>query len=48
MNATAAVPSSTPHLLKLLGIVFGLAIGVGAVIAGGVLRTPGAELTPSL
>ena len=42
MNATAAAPPGTPHLLKLLGVVFGLAVGVGTIIGGGILRTPGA------
>lgn len=42
MNAAAAAPSSTPHLLKLLGVVFGLAVGIGTIIGGGILRTPGA------
>ncbi len=48
MNATAAPPSA-PHLLKLLGVVFGLAVGIGSIIGGGILRTPGAvaELTPT-
>lgn len=50
MNATAAAPPGAPHLLKLLGVIFGLAIGVGSMIGGGILRTPGAvaELIPSL
>ncbi|HMI41312.1 MAG TPA: APC family permease [Sphingomicrobium sp.] len=44
MNATAAVPAErpAPHLLKLLGVVFGLAVGIGTIIGGGILRTPGA------
>ena len=43
MNATAAAaPRSAPHLLKLLGVVFGLAVGIGTIIGGGILRTPGA------
>ena len=48
MNATAAAPSA-PHLLKLLGVIFGLAVGIRSIIGGGILRTPGAvaELTPS-
>lgn len=49
MNATAASPSA-PRLLKMLGIVFGLAVGIGSMIGGGILRTPGAvaEAIPSL
>ena len=29
------------HLLKVLGLAFGLAIGIGTMIGGGILRTPG-------
>jgi amino acid transporter len=29
------------HLLRVLGIAFGLAIGLGSMIGGGILRTPG-------
>lgn len=32
------------HLLRVLGLGFGLAIGTGAVIGGGILRTPGSVL----
>ena len=29
------------HLLRVLGLTFGIAIGVGTMIGGGILRTPG-------
>src|ERR1700758_3667495 len=29
------------RLLRLLGVGFGIAVGVGATIGGGILRTPG-------
>lgn len=29
------------HLLRVLGLAFGIAIGVGTMIGGGILRTPG-------
>ncbi len=29
------------HLLRILGVGFGLAVGVGNTIGGGILRTPG-------
>lgn len=32
------------HLLRVLGLAFGLAIGVGTMIGGGILRTPGGVL----
>ncbi len=50
MATIALRPARAPHLLKLLGIVFGFAIGVGSMIGAGILRTPGAvaELVPSL
>ena len=32
------------HLLRVLGLGFGLAMGVGAVIGAGILRTPGSVL----
>ena len=37
------------HLLRVLGITFGLAIGIGTTIGGGILRTPGdiAALLPT-
>jgi APA family basic amino acid/polyamine antiporter len=34
----------TNHLLRVLGLAFGLAIGVGTMIGGGILRTPGGVL----
>lgn len=37
------------HLLRVLGVAFGLAIGIGTTIGGGILRTPGdiAALLPN-
>ncbi len=37
------------HLLRVLGLAFGLAIGIGTTIGGGILRTPGdiAALLPT-
>ena len=29
------------RLLRILGVGFGIAVGVGATIGGGILRTPG-------
>jgi len=46
MAATAAFapkPEST-HLLRVLGLAFGVAVGVGSMIGGGILRAPGAVL----
>ncbi len=44
-------PADAPkgHLLRVLGMAFGLAIGIGTTIGGGILRTPGdiAELLPT-
>ncbi|HVC28685.1 MAG TPA: APC family permease [Gammaproteobacteria bacterium] len=44
-------PTDAPkhHLLRVLGITFGLAIGIGTTIGGGILRTPGdiAALLPT-
>ncbi len=36
-------PADAPkgHLLRVLGMAFGLAIGIGTTIGGGILRTPG-------
>jgi len=33
--------NQTGHLLRVLGLAFGIAIGVGTMIGGGILRTPG-------
>jgi APA family basic amino acid/polyamine antiporter len=33
-----------PHLLRILGLTFGLAVGVGSMIGGGILRAPGAVM----
>ncbi len=46
MLVTAAVtpkPERTP-LLRILGLAFGLAVGVGSMIGGGILRAPGAVI----
>ncbi|MHB8405354.1 MAG: APC family permease [Gammaproteobacteria bacterium] len=42
-------PQSNDHLLRVLGMAFALAIGIGTTIGGGILRTPGdiAALLPS-
>lgn len=43
MTATAATPRhSRGHLLKILGVTFGIAIAVGNVIGSGILRAPSA------
>jgi APA family basic amino acid/polyamine antiporter len=44
MAATAsfAPKLERPHLRRILGLTFGLAVGVGAMIGGGILRAPGA------
>lgn len=33
--------AARPHLLRILGAVFGIAVGVGSMIGAGILRTPG-------
>ncbi len=35
-------PFARGHLLRVLGLGFGVALGVGSMIGGGILRTPGA------
>ncbi len=42
-------PQSNDHLLRVLGMAFALAIGIGTTIGGGILRTPGdiAALLPN-
>lgn len=48
--ASDATPKThAAGLLRILGIVTGLAVGVGSMIGAGILRTPGtiAQLTPS-
>src|SRR5688572_16456564 len=45
--ATLAAPAprtERAHLLRVLGLVFGIAVGVGSMIGGGILRTPGSVL----
>jgi APA family basic amino acid/polyamine antiporter len=44
MVATAAFAPNLErtHLLRILGLTFGLAVGVGSMVGGGILRTPGA------
>ncbi|MGA9855031.1 MAG: hypothetical protein WBR29_07135 [Gammaproteobacteria bacterium] len=51
MQSSALKPlTDTPkdRLLRVLGMAFGLAIGIGTTIGGGILRTPGdiAALVP--
>ncbi|MEP7130142.1 MAG: hypothetical protein ABI770_03340, partial [Sphingomicrobium sp.] len=42
MTATAAPEvAARPQLLRILGAVFGLAVGIGSMIGAGILRTPG-------
>jgi basic amino acid/polyamine antiporter, APA family len=38
---TSGVGPKTGHLLRILGVSFGIAVGVGTCIGGGILRTPG-------
>jgi APA family basic amino acid/polyamine antiporter len=46
MAATASFSTKLerPHLLRVLGLTFGLAVGVGSMIGGGILRAPGAVM----
>jgi APA family basic amino acid/polyamine antiporter len=46
MAATASFSPKLerPHLLRILGLTFGLAVGVGSMIGGGILRAPGAVM----
>jgi hypothetical protein len=41
MNSSLAIPLSLPRrgLQRILGVTFGIAIGVGAMIGSGILRT---------
>lgn len=41
--------TAAPRLLRVLGLAFGLALAIGAVVGGGILRTPGeiAALLPT-
>lgn len=44
LGYTSAVPvevASRRHLLAVLGVTFGLAVTIGNIIGGGILRTPG-------
>src|SRR2546423_338605 len=41
LNQTAAAPSTSHGLIRILGIGFGLAVIVGSTIGIGILRTPG-------
>jgi APA family basic amino acid/polyamine antiporter len=43
MTAFASKPEQN-HLLRVLGLAFGVAVGVGSMIGGGILRAPGAVL----
>ena len=38
---SASPPKSPPQLLRVLGLVFGLAVVVGGVIGSGIMRAPG-------
>jgi hypothetical protein len=38
---TPGVGQKSGHLLRILGVSFGIAVGVGTCIGGGILRTPG-------
>lgn len=42
MATEALIAPTTRHLHRVLGLAFGLAIGVGTMIGSGILRTPGA------
>ena len=44
-----SVPGSRSHLLRVLGLVFGVAVVVGGMVGQGILRTPGivADAVPS-
>jgi APA family basic amino acid/polyamine antiporter len=50
VDEAAAVASGGGHLLRVLGVVFGMAVTVGITIGMGILRTPGdvAAQLPSL
>lgn len=43
-TVTITAQSERPQLIRVLGLVFGVAVGVGSMIGGGILRTPGAVL----
>jgi APA family basic amino acid/polyamine antiporter len=49
VESTAVPPSGRGHLLKVLGVAFGVAVIIGNTIGSGILRTPGtvATLLPS-
>ena len=38
---TVRASRKTGHLLRILGVGFGIAVGVGNTIGTGILRTPG-------
>lgn len=40
-GVTLAEDAGRTHLLRVLGLAFGVAVGVGSMIGGGILRTPG-------
>jgi basic amino acid/polyamine antiporter, APA family len=48
-KSSANFPAGTGHLLKVLGVWFGIAAAIGNTIAAGIVRTPGdiAQLVPS-
>ena len=40
-QSSNSVPKSSGHLLRVLGVVFGLSVTIGGTIGMGILRTPG-------
>lgn len=43
-TSTKTIGPHSNHLLRVLGLTFGIAVGVGTIIGGGILRTPGSVL----
>lgn len=41
MASIADNPGARPQLLRVLGAIFGVAVGIGSMIGAGILRTPG-------
>jgi amino acid transporter len=41
VSATVEHVAARPQLLRILGAVFGVAVGIGSMIGAGILRTPG-------
>lgn len=44
LESLAGAPGEQRHLLRVLGLAFGVAVGIGSMIGGGILRTPGSVL----